>query len=89
MKEEMGEEIQIKYYRRKSGIIVRVIDDITLEYLNEECEWVPNQEWYIAMFIDGEDDYEEISEEYVNSVIKNKLNSTINVFESGPRKILK
>ena len=35
------------------------------------------------------DDYEEISEEYVNSVIKNKLNSTINVFESGPRKILK
>ena len=75
--EKENEKVEIKYYIRKSGRIVRVIDDVTLEYLNEECEWIPNQEWYVAMFIDGEDEYKEVSPEYVKQIINEKLNSTV------------
>ena len=46
----------IKYYQRRSGVIVRVKDDVTLEYLSKEYEWIPNQEWYLSMFVDGTDD---------------------------------
>ena len=83
--EKVNEEVEIKYYMRKSGRIVRVLDDVTLEYLNDECEWVPNQEWYVAMFIDGEDEYKEVSEEYVKQIINAKLNSAI----TGPTKTRK
>lgn len=66
---------KIKYYLRKSGVIVRIIDDVILEYLSTECEWLPNQEWFVSMFVDGEDEFKEISEEEVENYIKNKKNS--------------
>ncbi len=65
----------IRYYKRASGVIVRLIDDVALEYLTKEAIWVPNQEWYISMFIDGEDEYQEISKAEVSSVIDNILNN--------------
>ena len=65
----------IKYYMRRSGVIVRVIDNVTLEYLNTECTWLPNQEWYISMFVEGTDDFVEIKEEQVEKYIDAKLNS--------------
>ena len=65
----------IKYFMRRSGVIVRVKDDVTLEYLNKEYEWIPNQEWYMSMFVDGTDDYIEISETEVEKFIDDKLNS--------------
>ncbi len=68
-------KVNIKYYRRASGVIVRVIDDVALEYLNKEADWVPNQEWYISMFIDGEDEYQEISKAEVNACIDSILNN--------------
>ena len=66
---------KIRYYIRKSGVIVRVVDEVILEYLNSECEWLPNQEWFVSMFVDGEDEFKEISEEEVNTYINNKMNS--------------
>lgn len=68
-------EENIKYYMRKSGAIVRVIDGVVLEYLNAECSWIPNQEWFVSMFVDGEDDYIEITKERVDKYINDKLNS--------------
>ena len=65
----------IKYYQRRSGVIVRVIDDVTLEYLSKEYEWIPNQEWYVSMFVDGDDDFIEIKEEDVEEFLEEKLNS--------------
>ncbi len=65
----------IQYYMRKSGAIVRLRNGIILEYLNPECDWLPNQEWFVSMFVDGEDDYIELTEEQVNSFINRKLNS--------------
>lgn len=65
----------IKYYMRKSGTIVRVVDGVILEYLNSECSWIPNQEWFVSMFVDGEDDYIEISKDKVDNYINDKLNS--------------
>ena len=65
----------IKYYQRRSGVIVRVKDDVTLEYLSKEYEWIPNQEWYVSMFVDGDDDFIEISEKDVEEFLEEKLNS--------------
>ena len=65
----------VKYYQRRSGVIVRVIDDVTLEYLSKEFEWIPNQEWYLSMFIDGTDDFIEIDEKEVEDFLEEKLNS--------------
>ena len=65
----------IKYYMRRSGVIVRVRDDVTLEYLSKEFEWVPNQEWFVSMFVDGDDDYIEINEKQVEDFLEEKLNS--------------
>ena len=65
----------IKYYQRRSGVIVRVKDDVTLEYLSKEYEWIPNQEWYVSMFVDGEDDFIEIDEKDVEEFLEEKLNS--------------
>ena len=66
---------KIKYYMRRSGVIVRVRDDVTLEYLSKEFEWVPNQEWFVSMFVDGDDDYIEINEKQVEDFLEEKLNS--------------
>lgn len=71
-------ENNVKYYIRKSGVIVRVIDDTSLEYLNKEFNWVPNQEWYISMFVDGEDTYQEVDEKMVSDYIDHNLNSDLN-----------
>ena len=64
----------VKYYMRRSGVIVRVRDDVTLEYLSKEFEWVPNQEWFVSMFVDGDDDYIEIDEKQVEDFLEEKLN---------------
>ncbi len=68
-------EENIKYYQRRSGVIVRVKDDVTLEYLSKEYEWIPNQEWYLSMFVDGTDDFIEIDEKDVEEFLEEKLNS--------------
>ena len=68
-------EENIEYYMRKSGTIVRVTDGVILEYLNTECNWIPNQEWFVSMFVDGEDDYTKITKEYVDKYINDQLNS--------------
>lgn len=68
-------EENIEYYMRKSGTIVRVKDGVILEYLNAECNWIPNQEWFVSMFVDGEDDYIEITKEHVDKYINDQLNS--------------
>ena len=65
----------VKYYQRRSGVIVRVKDDVTLEYLSKEYEWIPNQEWYVSMFVDGDDDFIEINEKDVEEFLEEKLNS--------------
>ena len=65
----------VKYYMRRSGVIVRVRDDVTLEYLSKEYEWVPNQEWFVSMFVDGDDDYIKIDEKQVEDFLEEKLNS--------------
>jgi hypothetical protein len=70
----MGER-NVKYYLRKSGVYVRVVDDVNLEYLTSGCEWLPNQEWFLSMFIDGEDEFIEVPKEIVDNYIKEQLNS--------------
>ena len=71
----IDDDKNIKYYMRRSGVIVRVRDDVTLEYLSKEFEWVPNQEWFVSMFVDGDDDYIEISKKQVEEFLEEKLNS--------------
>ena len=70
----------IKYYKLlkeegENDIFVRVIDDINLEYLNSELEWIPNQEWYVAMFYDGDIDYKEVKSDDIDKYIMEHLNS--------------
>ncbi len=72
---EKQKEETIKYYMRRSGIIVRVRDEVALEYLSKEFNWIPNQEWYVSMFVDGTDDYIDISEKEVEEFLEEKLNS--------------
>ena len=71
----MMKKKDIRYYMRKSGTIVRVTDGVVLEYLNSECNWVLNQEWFVSMFVDGEDEFVSLSEEQVDDFINRKLNS--------------
>ena len=70
---------KIRYYRLKeegeNDIFVRVRNEVNLEYLNSEFEWIPNQEWFVSMFYDKDIDYEEVLENDVNLYIANKLNS--------------
>ena len=68
-------EEKIEYYMRKSGIIVRVVDGVTLEYLSKEYNWIPNQEWFVSMFVDGVDDYISLTKEQVDAYLEEKLNS--------------
>lgn len=53
----------MKYYRRESGTIVRIDDDMKIFYLDDNKNWVNNQT-LIDMFLD-DFDYEEISEDEV------------------------
>ena len=76
----MEKEYNIKYYKLlkeegENDIFVRVIDDINLEYLNSELEWIPNQEWYVAMFYDGDIDYKEVKSDDIDKYIMEHLNS--------------
>jgi len=66
------EKYDIEYYVRKSGIIVRVIDGVTLQYLDDNFEWITNQEWYKTMFIDGDDEYDKLTKDEVKEYINNK-----------------
>lgn len=54
----------MKYYRRESGTIVKVDDNMQIFYLDKQGNWINNQE-LIDMFIEDLD-YEEISEEEIN-----------------------
>jgi len=57
----------MKYYKRESGVIVRVDDNMLIYYLNENKEWI-NDQSLLDMFIDDLD-FEEISEEEVISYL--------------------
>ena len=76
----MNDKVKKQYFLRKSGIIVCLKDETALYYLNPECEWIRNQEWYVSMFVDGDDDdYTEISESQVMAYINDRLNSSIDL----------
>lgn len=78
----MSNNDNISYYIRKSGVVVRLINGVILEYLNPECKWIPNQEWYMSMFVDGEEELQRISKNQVETIINAKLNSSqININE--------
>lgn len=62
----------IKYFRREKGGIVRLTNEVTVHSLDLNGEWVPNQ-YLISMFIDGMDDYVEITEEEVNVIIQSRI----------------
>lgn len=68
-----------QYFIRKSEVIVCLKNETALYYLNPECEWIRNQEWYMSMFVDGDDEYKEITEEEVKKYINNKLSSKLNI----------
>lgn len=59
----------MKYYQRESGTIVMVDEDMKIFYLNNNKEWI-NEQQLIDMFIDDLD-YIEITEEEVNNYINN------------------
>jgi len=71
----MENDIKIEYYRRGvgTGVYVRVIDEIILEYLNPECEWSRNQEWLVEMFYDGAVPFTKVTEEEVDAYIESRL----------------
>ena len=80
----MSNNDNISYYIRKSGVIVRLINGVILEYLNPECKWIPNQEWYMSMFVDGKEEQQKISKNQVEMIINAKLNSSkININEDS------
>ncbi len=49
----------MKYYRRESGVIVKIDEEMQIFYLDEKKNWVQNQD-LIDMFIEDLD-YEEIT----------------------------
>ena len=58
----------MKYYKRESGTIVKVDENMKIFYLNSSKEWI-NDQTLIDMFLDDLD-YEEISEEEINNYLK-------------------
>lgn len=58
----------MKYYKRESGVIVKVNDNMQIFYLSQKKEWIQEQR-LIDMFLD-DCDYEEISEEEVWEYLK-------------------
>lgn len=59
----------MRYFKRESGTIVRMDDNMQIYYLDNNNNWIHNQE-LLDMFID-ELDYEEISEEEVYRYLNN------------------
>lgn len=73
-----NKKVKKQYFvRTNSGVIVCLVNDIAVYYLNPECEWVRNQEWYVSMFADGEDEKREITEQEVMNYIHSKLSSKL------------
>ena len=58
----------MKYYKRESGTIVKMDDDMQVFYLDANKNWV-NDQSLIDMFIDDLD-YEEIDEEELSLYLK-------------------
>lgn len=67
MKVMSKSEVNMKYYKRESGTIVKIDDNMKIFYLNKKKEWI-NDQTLIDMFLDDLD-YEEISEEEVRNII--------------------
>lgn len=53
----------MKYYKRESGTIVKMDENMQIFYLNQSKEWI-NDQSLIDMFIEDLD-YEEINEDEV------------------------
>ncbi len=60
----------MKYYKRDSGTIVCVMDDMKIYYLNKAGKWINDQTLW-DMFTD-ELDYEEISEKDIKNYLEKK-----------------
>ena len=58
----------MKYYKRESGTIVKIDENMQIFYLDENKNWINNQE-LIDMFVD-ELDYEEIDENELMMYLK-------------------
>ena len=66
--------IGVKYFLTECGGVARVTNGVTLHSLQRDGTWVPNQ-YKMSMFYDGIDDYREISEKDVNTIIKSGFGS--------------
>ena len=66
----------IKYFIRETGGIVRLTNEVIVHSLDLNGEWIPNQ-YLISMFIDGMEDYKEITEDEVNEIIEERKNNLI------------
>lgn len=75
----MENMVSIKYYCCENRFIVRVIKDHTnnlesLEFYDPiTAGWIPNQNWYIDMFINKNMSFKEISLEESKSYINNSI----------------
>ena len=58
----------MKYYKRESGTIVKMDDDMQFFYLDANKKWI-NYQSLVDMFIDDLD-YEEIDEEELSLYLK-------------------
>ena len=58
----------MKYYKRESGTIVKMDDDMQVFYLDANKKWI-NDQSLVDMFIDDLD-YEEIDEEELSLYLK-------------------
>ena len=58
----------MKYYKRESGTIVKIDENMQIFYLDENKNWINNQE-LIDMFVD-ELDYEELDENELMMYLK-------------------
>jgi len=59
---------EVKYYKRESGGIVRLTNRVTLHYLDDNGNWIPNQ-YAMNMFYDSTIDFWEITAEEVAKII--------------------
>ena len=69
LKKNKTREVSHKYYKTEYGGIVRLTNNVWVYSLDNNGEWVRNQD-AISMFVDGMKDYWEISEEEVNTIIQ-------------------
>lgn len=61
----------VKYFLRETGGIVKLENDVTVYSLDLNGDWILNQ-YLIGMFIDGINDYKEITSEEVEEIIKDR-----------------